>query len=75
MEIIDINGKKRNVFDDSIKIIEHKVPMKGPYAKPGQMKKVKFVQVKIKPHFKTRTPWLEWYPLRDFVLKNPKVKI
>ncbi len=75
MKIIDINGKERTIFDDSLKVIEHEVPAIGPNAKPGETIKKKFVQVLIKPHFESRTPWLEWYPLEKFKEMNPNTKL
>ena len=75
MKIVDINGKEREIVKDSLIVIEHKVPAIGPYAKPGDMIKKKFVQVLIKPHFDSRTPWNEWYPIKEFKKMNPKVKI
>ena len=75
MQIIDINGKKREIVDESLVVVEHEVPALGPYAKKGETIMKKFVQVLIKPHFKSRTPWLEWYPLDEFKKMNPKVKL
>ena len=73
MKIIDINGKEREII--SIKIIDHEVPVVGPNAKEGEMMTVKYIQVLIKPHFESRTPWLEWYPLDKFKEMNPEVII
>ena len=75
MKITDINGKEREIINDSLKIITHEVPAIGPHAKPGETVKKKFVQVTIKPHFKTRTPWVEWYPLEKFRELNPNIKL
>lgn len=73
MKIIDMNGKEREIIDESIKIIDHEIPAIGPHAKEGEMMIVKYVQVLIKPHFESRTPWQEWYPLDKFKEKNPNV--
>jgi len=75
MIIVDINGKEREIIESSLKVIEHEVPALGPNAEKGEMIKKKFVQVLIKPHFESRTPWLEWYPLDKFKKLNPGVKL
>ena len=73
MKIIDMNGKEREIIDNSMKIIDHEIPVIGPNAKEGEMTIAKYVQVLIKPHFDTRIPWLEWYPLDKFKEMNPGV--
>ena len=75
MKIVDINGKEREIVDGSLKIIKHSVPAIGKYAKKGETKTQSFIQVTIKPHFDSRSPWKEFYPLNRFKKLNPKIKL
>ena len=67
MEVIDINGRKRNV--QSIKRITQQIPdaINGGIAVTKE-----YIEVVIIG--KTRT-WIEWYPLEDFEKSNIPYKI
>lgn len=68
MEIIDINGRRRNII--SYRVVTEQVPdaINGGVAATKQ-----FVEVVIQG--KTGRTWKEWYPLEDFKRLNPKVKL
>jgi len=67
LEVIDINGRKRNV--QSIKRITQQIPdaINGGIAATKE-----YIEVVIIG--KTRT-WIEWYPLEDFEKSNPSIKV
>ena len=67
MEIIDINGKRREVL--SIKKVTQQIP---DAVNGGIAATQVYVEVVIKG--KTRT-WKEWYPLEKFLAANPNVVI
>ena len=68
MEIIDINGKKRNVL--SVKRITQQIPdaVNGGIATTRE-----YVEVKIIG--RTGRKWKEWYPLDRFKELNPDVVV
>ena len=72
MKIIDVNGKEKEA--ESIKIIDHEVPIVGPNTKEGEMKTVKYVEVSIRGKHRDST-WKEWYPLKNFKEMNPNIKV
>lgn len=67
MRIVDINGKEREVV--SIKRITQQIPdaVNGGIATTKE-----YIEVAIVG--KTRN-WTEWYPLEQFVVKNPDAVI
>lgn len=67
MEIIDINGKEREIV--SAQRISHQV-----IDKDGNPIDEEYIEVVIQGRHRKGT-WKEWYPLKDFVEKNPEVKI
>ena len=68
MEIIDINGKKRNV--SSVKRMTQQIPdaVNGGIATTRE-----YVEVVIVG--KTKRTWTEWYPFEQFVVLNPNMVI
>ncbi len=75
MKILDVNKNERNIIDGSLKVISHEVPATGPHAKEGETISKKFVQVMIKPHFDTRSPYPQFIPLDKFKELNPDIKL
>ena len=85
MEIIDINGKKRNIKDD-IKIIIDKRQnnvskishenIDGELVATEDVHSVeveeKFIEVNI---IGNNREWVEWYPLEKFEKMNPDIKV
>ena len=67
MEVIDINGRKRNV--QSIKRITQQIPdaINGGIATTKE-----YIEVVIIG--KTRK-WIEWYPFEQFIVLNPDLVI
>lgn len=72
MKIIDVNNKEREI--NSIKVIDHEIPVMGPNTKEGEMMTKKYVEVEIRGEFRDKT-WKEWYPLKKFKKMNPKIKV
>ena len=68
IEIIDINGRKRQVLKSSIRVVSHQVKD----AIHGGTITEKFVEVQIISRHRG-TSWKEWYPLEKFVKMNPKL--
>lgn len=68
MEVVDINGKKRNV--SSIKRMTQQIPdaVNGGIATTRE-----YIEVVIVG--KTGRIWTEWYSLERFVVLNPNVVI
>lgn len=67
MEIIDENGKKREIL--SIKKINHKVP---DVTQKDKFIIEKFVEVVIRGK---RLTWKEWYSLKEFKKRNPNIVV
>lgn len=67
MKIIDINGKEREIV--SIKRIVNQV---SDAVHKGQYINAEYVEVAIKGKHMT---WKAWYPLTDFIDRNPDVVI
>ena len=68
MEIVDINGKKRNI--SSAKRMTQQIP---DAVNGGMATTKEYIEVVIVG--KTKRIWKEWYPLERFVVLNPKVVI
>lgn len=68
LEIVDVNGKKRDAL--SVKRITHQV---SDAVNGGIATTKEYVEVEIIG--KTGRRWTEWYPLEQFLTMNPKVKV
>jgi len=67
IKIIDVNGKERNIL--SYKRILHA----SQNGITGEAIDEEYVEVMIKG--KSGREWKEWYPLSDFVEKNPGLDV
>lgn len=68
MRIIDCNGKQKEAL--SLKVITHEVQ---DVINKGAIP-TKFVEAVIKGRNRPGT-WTEWYPLVEFQVNNPDIKI
>ena len=68
MEIIDVNGTKRNAI--SVKRVVYGVPN----AITGEIIRTEeYAEVMILG--KTGRKWLEWYPFEQFICANPEIMV
>lgn len=68
MEVIDVNGTKRNAISVT------KVVFGIPNALNGEIIRTEeYAEVMIVG--KTGRKWLEWYPLEAFIIANPEIKV
>ena len=69
MKIVDMNGKEREAL--SLKIVSHQIP---DAIGGGIAVVVQYVEAQVQGKHRKGT-WIEWYPLVEFQINNPKIKL